>query len=67
MDKQSIAMTEQSITLSEQRWFEIVDKVCNWLNDGYWVEGCVNLSEEECKLVVSVLKNNIPFDVVGEN
>ena len=59
-------MNEQSITLSEQQWFEIVDKVGNWLNDGYWVEGCVDLSDEECKLVVSVLKNNIPFDVVSD-
>ena len=67
MDKQSFVMTERSIAMSEQRWLEIVDKVCNWLNDGYLVEGCVDLSEEECKLVVSVLKSNIPFDVVGEN
>ena len=59
-------MNEQSITLSEQQWFEIVDKVGNWLNDGYCVEGCVDLSDEECKLVVSVLKNNIPFDVVSD-
>ena len=66
MDKQSIVMNEQSIAMSEQRWLEIVDKVGNWLNDGYWVEGCVDLSEEECKLVVSVLKNNIPFDVVSD-
>ena len=52
--------------MSEQRWFEIVDKVGNWLNDGYLVEGCVDLSEEECKLVISVLKNNIPFDVFND-
>ena len=52
--------------MSEKRWLEIVDKVGNWLNDGYWVEGCVDLSEEECKLVISVLKNNIPFDVVSD-
>ena len=54
-------MSNQSIAMSEQRWFEIVDEVDNWLNDGYWVDGCVDLSKEECKLVVSVLKNNIPF------
>ena len=59
-------MNEQGFVMTEQRWFEIVDKVGNWLNDGYWVEGCANLSEEECKLVISVLKNNIPFDVVSD-
>ena len=53
--------------MNKQRWLEIVDEVYKWLNDGYWVDGCANLNEEECKLVVSVLKNNIPFDVVGEN
>ena len=59
-------MSEQGVVMTEQRWFEIVDKVGNWLNDGYWVEGCVDLSEEECKLVISVLKNNIPFDVFND-
>lgn len=59
-------MNKQSITISEQQWLEIVDKVGKWLNDGYWVEGCADLSKEECELVVSVLKNNIPFDVVSD-
>ena len=59
-------MSEQGVVMTEQRLFEIVDKVGNWLNDGYWVEGCVDLSEEECKLVISVLKNNIPFDVFND-
>lgn len=53
--------------MNEERWLEIVDEVDKILNDGDWIEGFANLSEEECKLVVSVLKNNIPFDVVGEN
>ena len=53
--------------MNEQWWLEIVDEVDKILNDGDWVEGFANLSEEECELVVSVLKNNIPFDVVGEN
>ena len=65
MDKQSFVMSEQGFVMNEKRWFEIVDKVGNWLNDGYWVEGCVDLSEEECKLVISVLNNNIPFDVIN--
>ena len=53
--------------MNKQRWFEIVDEVDKILNDGDWIEGFANLSEEECKLVVSVLKNNVPFAVVGEN
>ena len=52
--------------MSEQRWLEIVDEVDKILNDGDWIEGFANLSEEECRLVVSVLKNNIPFDVVSD-
>lgn len=60
-------MSEKSVTLNEQRWLEIVDEVDKNLNDGDWIEGFANLSEEECKLVISVLKNNIPFGVVGEN
>ena len=50
--------------MDKQRWLEVVDEVGKILNDGDWVEGFDNLSEEECELVVSVLKNNIPFDVV---
>ena len=53
--------------MNRQRWLEVVDEVNKILNDGDWIEGFANLSEEECKLVVYVLKNNIPFDVVGEN
>ena len=53
--------------MNKQRWEEIVDEVDKILNDGDLVEGFANLREEECRLVVSVLKNNIPFDVVGED
>ena len=52
--------------MNKQRWEEVVCEVDKILNDGDWIEGFANLSEEECRLVVSVLKNNIPFDVVGE-
>ena len=52
--------------MSEQRWLEIVDEVDKILNDGDWIEGFANLSEGECELVISVLKNNIPFDVVND-
>ena len=56
-------MSEKSITLSEQRWEDLVDKVkfsleCIKRYDGY-------ITEDEINLIVSVLKNNIPFNVVN--
>ena len=58
-------MNEKSITLSEQRWEDLVNKVKHSLEfvkdyDDY-------ATEDEINLIVSVLKSNIPFDVVGEN
>lgn len=58
-------MDKQSIVMSEQRWEELVNKVKYSLEfvkdyDDY-------ATEDEINLIVSVLKNNIPFDVVGEN
>ena len=55
-------MSEQGVTLSEQRWEDLTDKVkfsleCIKRYDGY-------ITEDEINLIVSVLKNNIPFDVV---
>ena len=57
-------MDKQSIVMSEQRWKELVEFVeeSMWsFNDG------ASVSDEEVMVIVSVLKNNIPFDVVGEN
>ena len=48
----------------KQRWEELVEfaKESMWsFNDG------ASVSDEEVMVIVSVLKNNIPFDVVGEN
>lgn len=58
-------MDKQSIVMNEQRWEELVNKVKYGLEfvkdyDDY-------ATEDEINLIVSVLKNNIPFDVVGEN
>ena len=58
-------MDKQSIVMSEQRWKELVNKVKYSLEfvkdyDDY-------ATEDEINLIVYVLKNNIPFDVVGEN
>ena len=64
MDKQSIVMNEKSIALNEQRWeelLEFVEESMYYFNDG------ASVSDEEVMTIVSVLKNNIPFDVVGEN
>ena len=55
-------MNEKSVTLSEQRWEELVEFVeeSMWsFNDG------VGVSDEEVMVIASVLKNNIPFDVVN--
>ena len=65
MDKQSFVMSEKSVTLNEQRWEDLVNKVKHSLEfvkdyDDY-------ATEDEINLIVSVLKSNIPFDVVGEN
>ena len=57
-------MSKQGVTLSEQRWEELVEfakESMYYFNDGE------SVSDEEVMVVVSVLKNNIPFDVVGEN
>ena len=48
--------------MNEQRWEDLTDKVkfsleCIKRYDGY-------ITEDEINLIVSVLKNNIPFDVV---
>lgn len=64
MNEQGIVMNEKSVTLNEQRWEELVNKVKHSLEfvndyDDY-------ATEDEITLIVSVLKNNIPFDVVGE-
>ena len=56
-------MNEKSIALNEQRWEELVEfakESMYCFNDGE------SVSDEEVMVVVSVLKNNIPFDVVGE-
>ena len=58
-------MDKQSFVVNEQRWGDLVDKVkfsleCIKRYDGY-------ITEDEINLIVSVLKNNIPFNVVGEN
>ena len=58
-------MSEKSLTLSKQRWEDLVNKVKYSLEfvkdyDDY-------ATEDEINLIVSVLKNNIPFDGVGEN
>ena len=63
MDKQSFVMNEKSLTLSEQRWEELVEfakESMYYFNDG------ASVSDEEVMVVVSVLKSNLPFDVVSD-
>ena len=57
-------MSEKSITMSKQRWEDLVNKVKHSLEfvkdyDEY-------ATEDEIDLIVSVLKNNIPFDVFSD-
>ena len=57
-------MDKQSIVMNSQRWEDLVNKVKHSLEfvkdyDDY-------ATEDEIDLIVSVLKNNIPFDVVSD-
>ena len=57
-------MDKQSIVMNKQRWKDLVNKVkCDLDN----AKACGDVIEDEINIIVSVLKNNIPFDVVGEN
>ena len=50
--------------MDKQRWEELVEfakESMYYFNDGE------SVSDEEVMVVVSVLKSNIPFNVVGEN
>ena len=56
-------MSNQSIAMSEQRWEELVEfakESMYYFNDG------ASVSDEEVMVIISVLKNNIPFDVVSD-
>ena len=55
-------MGKQCIAMSEQRWEDLVKKVKHSLE--YFKDCGDNSTEDEINLIVSVLKNNIPFDVV---
>ena len=51
--------------MSKQRWEYLVNKVKRELDSA---KDCGDdTTEDEINIIVSVLKNNIPFDVVGEN
>ena len=51
--------------MNKQRWEELVNKVKHSLS---YIKDCGgDATEDEINLIGSVLKNNIPFDVVGEN
>lgn len=58
-------MSEQGIAMNSQRWKELVGSVRFELEQGQYKGS--NIQDNEIDLIVSVLKNNIPFDVVGEN
>ena len=58
-------MSEQGFAINKQRWEDLVNKVKHGLS--YIKDCCGDATEDEINLIVSVLKNNMPFDVVGEN
>ena len=64
MDKQSFVMNEQGVFMDKQRWEDLVEFAKDSMY--YFNEGA-SVSDEEVMIIVSVLKNNIPFNVVGEN
>ena len=50
--------------MDEERWEELV----NFVEESMWsFNDGASVSDEEVMVIMSVLKNNIPFDVVGEN
>ena len=64
MNEQGFVISEKIISMNNQRWEDLVEftEECMWsFNDG------ASVSDEEVMVIISVLKNNIPFDVVGEN
>lgn len=53
----------KDIAMNKRRWEELVEfakESMYYFNDG------ASVSDEEVMVVVSVLKNNIPFDVVSD-
>lgn len=57
-------MNEQGVVMNKQRWEELVNKVKHSLS---YIKDCGrDATEDEISLIVSVLKNNIPFDVVSD-
>ena len=53
----------KDIAMNKQRWEELVEfakESMYYFNDG------ASVSDEEVMVTISVLKNNIPFDVVSD-
>ena len=57
-------MDKQSFVMSDERWNKLVGSVRFALEQGQYKGS--NIQDNEIDLIVSILKNNIPFDVVGE-
>lgn len=49
--------------MSEQRWEELIEFAKESM---YFFSDGASVSDEEVMVIVSVLKNNIPFDVVSD-
>ena len=57
-------MSKKSITMTDERWNKLVGSVRFALEQGQYKGS--NIQDNEIDLIVSVLKNNIPFDVVSD-
>ena len=53
-------MDKQSFVMSDERWNKLVGSVRFALEQGQYKGS--NIQDNEIDLIVSVLKNNIPFD-----
>ena len=57
-------MNEQGIAMTYERWNKLVGSVRFALEQGQYKGS--NIQDNEIDLIVSVLKNNIHFDVVSD-
>ena len=49
--------------MNKQRWEELVEFA---IESMYYFNDGASVSDEEVMVIISVLKNNIPFDVVSD-
>lgn len=63
MSEQGITMNEKRINMTYERWNKLVGSVRFALEQGQYKGS--DIQDNEIDAIVSVLKNNIPFNVVS--